>query len=417
MGDTALYAVLPSHTAQAGITLASVGVLLSANRWIRLLTNGALGWAYDRLPRRRLFVPALFLGALSTSLYAFTDGFWPLLGGRLLWGLAWSGIWVGGNTILLDVAAPQDRGRWTGLYQLAFYLGGVLGFPTGGLLTDLVGYHAALTIAAAGTLLGAVVVLVWLPESRGYAQQTLVPAPIAVAASPGDSVAQAAATAPSTSPGPAVRPVPHVAPAVGSALRNWMAPVVMLYSTNRFVLAGIVSATLGLLVQARWEAWQAAVSRLAGTSLGTPGIATLTGLLLGLSTLISGLSAPLAGHRSDRAHSRWPVVAALLLPGVAGALLLAMGTPPFVLLGVPLMAVAAGSSQGLATTLLGDHAAPAQRGRALGAMHTLGDFSSALAPTLAYALLPWLGLPGLYLACAFLGLAMSAWAFRLGRVV
>jgi hypothetical protein len=48
-------------------------------------------------------------------------------------------------------------------------------------------------------------------------------------------------------------------------------------------------------------------------------------------------------------------------------------------------------------------------------MHTLGDFSSALAPTLAYALLPWLGLPGLYLACALLCLLMAIWSFRLAR--
>ncbi|MBL8055105.1 MAG: MFS transporter, partial [Anaerolineales bacterium] len=135
LGDTAMYAVLPTHTAALGVTVASVGVLLSANRWIRLALNNVAGSAYDRWPRRRLFVPALLLGALSTALYAFTQGFWPLLIGRLLWGAAWSGIWVGGNTIILDVATDRERGRWAGLYQLSFYLGGALGFPIGGLLT------------------------------------------------------------------------------------------------------------------------------------------------------------------------------------------------------------------------------------------------------------------------------------------
>jgi MFS family permease len=471
LGDTALYAVLPTHTAAAGITLAAVGLLLSANRWIRLLTNGLLGWAYDRFPRRRLFVAALFLGAFSTALYAFTRGFWPLLAGRLLWGLAWSGIWVGGNTILLDVISPADRGRWTGYYQSAFYLGGVFGFPAGGFLTDHFGYHIALALAAAGTLLGAVIVLLALPQPRALSvthagsaaadQQPERPVPsippitpVPLSPSPPTPSSKPHASLAPVPPSPRPRhlsfrrsprrQLPHrgtgaSTPAVPKSLEppedlerqqapslipptsrqsfivpfpspsatRHLLPAALLYSTNRFVLAGIVSTTLGILLQQHWPAWQ--------TALPFTGLATLTGLLLGLSTLVSGLTAPLAGHWSDRASSRWLVAAGLLLPGVIGALLLALGLPPLVLLAVPLSAVSAGSSQGLAATLLGDFAAPAQRGRAFGFMHTLGDFSSALAPTLAYAFLPWLGLPGLYLICALLCLFMAAWSFRLAH--
>jgi len=104
MGDSTLYTILPTHTTEAGIALASVGLILGINRAVRLLLNGPIGLAYDRWPRRRLFVPALFLGALSTAVYAATHGFWPLLAGRLLWGLAWSGIWVGGTAIILDLS-------------------------------------------------------------------------------------------------------------------------------------------------------------------------------------------------------------------------------------------------------------------------------------------------------------------------
>mgnify|MGYP000950728982 CR=1 FL=1 len=166
MGDAALYAVLPTHTAEAGVALASVGLLLSANRWVRLLTNAWAGQAYDRWPRRRLFVPALLLGAASTAVYALTTGFWPLLGARLLWGLAWSGIWVGGNTLILDVAAPEARGRLIGLYQLCFYLGTTLAAPLGGLLTDTLGFHPALGVAAVITGFGALAAGVLLPETR-----------------------------------------------------------------------------------------------------------------------------------------------------------------------------------------------------------------------------------------------------------
>lgn len=86
MGDATLYTVLPTHTAEAGIALGGVGIILGVNRVVRVFLNGPAGLAYDHWPRRRLFVPALFIGALSTAVYATTRGFWPLLVGRLLWG-------------------------------------------------------------------------------------------------------------------------------------------------------------------------------------------------------------------------------------------------------------------------------------------------------------------------------------------
>ncbi len=380
MGDAALYAVLPTHTADAGITLVSVGVILSANRWIRLLLNGPAGLAYDRWPRRRFFVPALFLGALSTALYAATTGFWPLLAGRLLWGLAWSGIWVGGNTIILDVTTLENRGRWTGLYQLSFYLGGTLGFQSGGLLTDWLGYHNGLFVAAGVTLLGAVFALLFLPETRQFGEHL---------------------AAPEAEPGEATPAIP--APAARPGLR----PVTALYSLNRFVAAGVLSSTLGLVIQQHWGAL-----RLNGSLIG---VATLTGTMLGLSTLISMITAPIAGHWSDRDSNRWRIAARGLIPGVLGLGLLALGAPWMILLGVPLSAVASGSSQSLATTLLGDRTAGQKRGRALGWMHTFGDLASAIAPPLAYGLLPLVGLSGVYLLCAVLLAAMAVWAQLLAR--
>jgi len=166
MGDATLYTVLPTHAAEAGITLAAVGIILSANRVIRLFLNGPMGLAYDRSQRRRLFIPALFIGALSTAIYAATSGFWPLLAGRLLWGLAWSGIWVGGSTIILDVTTDKDRGRWTGTYQVWFFLGIALGAFLGGLLTDWLGYHAAMWVGASVTALGGLVALFFLATLR-----------------------------------------------------------------------------------------------------------------------------------------------------------------------------------------------------------------------------------------------------------
>ena len=87
--------------------------------------------------------------------------------GRLLWGLAWVGIWVGGNTIIMDISDDHSRGRWVGFYQIFFFLGASGGSISGGVLTDWLGYHQAMAISATLTLLGAVMalqIMVWMQQ-------------------------------------------------------------------------------------------------------------------------------------------------------------------------------------------------------------------------------------------------------------
>jgi len=130
------------------------------------------------------------------------------------------------------------------------------------------------------------------------------------------------------------------------------------------------------------------------------GVATLTGLGLGLSTLISMTSALILGSLSDRVGNRWRVAAGGLTPGIAGFSLLAIGTPLATLVGIPLTAITGGSNQGLSTALVGDLGGVGQRGRRLGLLFTIGDLASAIGPPLAYALIPLLGTAGVYLLIA-----------------
>jgi len=313
--------------------------------------------AYDRWPRRRLFVPALFIGALSTAVYAATRGFWPLLVGRLLWGLAWSGIWVGGATVILDVTTAQDRGRWMGLYQTWFFLGAALSTFTGGLLTDRLGYGATMWVGAAATAVGGAVALILLPETRNVR------------------------------PEPDIRSVEEIRPRLRANRGLWIAA--SLQGINRFAGAGVLAATMGLLVQDRLPS--------AGLLLG---VATLTGALTAGRTLLSMVAAPLAGTVSDWLGSRWRVAAWGLAIGIIGMVLVAWGAPMAILAGIALGAVTGGSVQALVTALTGDVVSQAQRGRAIGLLHTAGDLGSAIGPPAAYALMPWIELRGVYLLCA-----------------
>jgi len=160
---------------------------------------------------------------------------------------------------------------------------------------------------------------------------------------------------------------------------------------NRFITAGVIAATLALLV-----------NNLLPKTNFVIGVASLTGLLAGFRTLLSMFSAPLSGIISDKNGSRWGVVIGALVLGAVGMLLLISFHPFAFITGICLSAIASGSLQSLMTARTGDIVGRAHQGRAIGNLQTAGDLGSALGPVTAYILLGWLTLNGLYVICAIL---------------
>ncbi len=391
LGDTSLYTVLATHVEEVGILVVSVGILLSVNRWVRLPLNGPVGYLIERWPRKPTFVAALFLGALSTYIYALTTGFWPLFAGRLLWGIAWVGIWIGGNTMVMDISQDGDRGRWVGVYQISFFAGAGGGALLGGLLTDWVGFHNAMMVNASLTLLGALIALLALPETRPLLSK---------------SDTRPEARRPPL-PTRATTPLRRV-----STTRGELTSASALFAVNRLAMAGFFSATFGLFLQQTLGA--------EFVMLGQPvGVATLTGLGLGLNTLISLLVTPAIGGLSDRARTRWIVAAGGLLPGALGFLLVTSGAPLLIMGGLILISITSGSNMNLSTALVGDLGAQSRQGRRLGWLFTVGDLASAIGPPLAFWMLPLVGFRGVYWFAAGLFGLMSAvagwWGKRAGQ--
>ena len=380
MGDATLYAVLPLHPADAGIPLTMVGVILSVNRIIRLATNGPAGWLFDRVPDRRwLFLGSLWIGVASTLLAVAADGLPLLLAARLIWGLAWSGIWVGGNAIVLQMAPAHQRGRWVGMYQVWFFFGSALGSLVGGILTDAVGYREALEIGAVISAIGAIAALATVADrQRERYRPPFVPPAMA------RGIASFRAISPAM----------------------WAAAAA--HGTNRLVVSGVVSATLGLVVQQalggdlQWGTWQI-------------GIASVTGALMASRTLVSLVGAPLAGLWSDAIGERWDLLAWGLVLGAAGIAALALPYGWLIVAGTVLNSAAGGSIQALATTLAGEASCGQQHGANLGILYTAGDFGSAIGPLAAYAIMPVAGLGLVYWGCAALMLVVGIWARVVGR--
>jgi MFS family permease len=293
--------------------------------------------------------------------------------------MAWAGIWVGGNTIVLDFVDDDNRGRWIGIYQFSFFLGAAGGAMLGGVLTDWLGFHQTMIIGAVLTLVGAVIALIFLPETR-LPKQYL-----------NDAVTD--------SPQPL---------ATSSNQKAEIFSITALFSTNRLVMAGIFMSTFGIFLKDQ-------IGEQVQVASHSIGVTTLTGMGLGLSTLIAMVSIPLIGGFSDRVGNRWRVAAGGLVPGVFGFGLMTFGLPATILAGIPLIATSSGSNQGLSTVLTGDLGSSSMQSRRLGVLFTFGDFASAIGPPLAYGLMPLVGINTLYLSSAGLFTVMFLMSIQQAR--
>ena len=373
LGDSTLYTVLPDpkFALQAAVPVAQVGILLGANRLIRILFNAPAGGLIDRFPRRALMVGSLAIGALSTLTYAIGHGFWVMLAGRILWGAAWSGLWIGGQAIVLDLADSENRGRLSGRYQTWFFLGIGLSAFLGGLFTDMFGYRGGLLLSASLTAVAAFIWLFLLPE---------------------------------TAPKQSEKRHSDRGEVKHFRWRVALVTAVPIF-TVRFIFAGVIAATSIL--------W---LSGFAGEGLHALGlflpIATLTGMLVALRTAFSILGAPIAGFLSDRIHGRrWIIIGAALMIGSAGLWLMGFPGLPLALFGLLLSALAASGVQALTTAYVGDSTPPCLSGRTLSVIFTFGDLGSALGPPLAFLLLVSLPLATIFRICAVMSLVASIFAF------
>lgn len=373
LGDSLLYVVLPLQAAALGLSGVQVGVLLSANRFVRMLTNSGASRLLRRVRAGPLFIGAAALAALTTALYALTPAFLPFLVARLLWGFAYSALRLGCFLTVLATATDRTRGRLMGLYQSISRGGSFLAVVVGGALFDALGYRPTVLLMAAGTAL-ALPLALWRGPVEG-----------------------AGPLRPSSQPARAAAPAPPPRHAAGCLLAvKWSAFALS------FVARGVVTATLALFLR-----------RAFGERLGPGGsfgVATLAAWLVGVRWLAEiGLAAPL-GALSDRVGRARAAVAWLL---ISAAATLALALAPALGVAVAAAVLLFVAASGLGATLdaaAGDLAPPGRRAEVMSGYADWADLGAALGPLLALSLADSLGLRPSYGAGALL-LGLGAVAF------
>jgi MFS family permease len=339
LGDQTLYAVLPSHYTHLGLLPIHVGILLSANRWVRLLSNHPAERLCRRWPPAPLLGIALGVGALTTALYALFPSFLLLLAARLAWGISWSFIRQIGLMTVVDSTAPENMGRMMGLYSGLSRFGSISGNMLGALGHDLIGFSGVLLLFAALSSVG-VPLGVW--GRWGVVRRGI-----------------------------------RTAEEEGAAGGHWGVLV------GGFVIGcvghGLIMSTLGAVLKAR-------VGESVQVGDMAVGVATLTGFLLA-GRWIADLVAPLLGAFGDRVGRRQ----AALVFFAGGTLILGgASVAPGALLLVGLVLGYFVCATGASVALMAQAGSGGARGVAR--YVTASDLGAAVGPMLGWVA-PQLGLP------------------------
>jgi predicted MFS family arabinose efflux permease len=163
LGDALIYVVLPLYPGAFGVETASVAILLSVNRVIRIVGYGWVSPLSRRFGANTLTAAACAAGAISTLAYGLTTGVVLLFIARLMWGGAYGVINL--TNTAYAYGDGHRAGTHIGLNRAVSTLGPVLALGLGGWLVTQVGPQYVFVIYGAVGLL-AVPLALMLPRLR-----------------------------------------------------------------------------------------------------------------------------------------------------------------------------------------------------------------------------------------------------------
>ena len=310
-GDLTLYAVLPIVAGTAGMSLTGIGVILSANRFVRFISNPIVGYLLDSRRRKRFLITGYFIGAFATLIYQFYEIFWIFLLGRILWGVAFSISYITAYSMVMDCTPADQRGRSSGLLQTYYLIGLALMPFLGALFYGWFGFQTTMYICSFLGFIGAVEAWIFVPETLNLESITIDDNRTELETQPGKNKGFTA--------------IIHAIRNIDVVSGN------LIYGITFFVGEGILMSTITYYFMTIYGATL-------NLGLVVISAATAGGIVLGLRAIASAMLSPLVGKYSDHVSNRWVIISSGLIAGIAGLLIIVnVRTPVFFLLGISLL--------------------------------------------------------------------------------
>ena len=355
-GGGVIFPILPNLGAVLGISPFLVGLILSANRFTRLVANAPAGSLVDRIGTRTPFVAGLFVEGVATLGYVIAlDAALPsawFLGARVLWGVGSALVFATAYTIAADVSTGGSRGTNMGVVRGGITLGFPAGLVMGGVVSDRYGVTAAFVVAAAFALLASLIAYRMVPETHVSEENT--------------------------------------------AIKPWEIDRTLPTLTVGFVNFGLFFAYLGAL-------FSTLVLFVDAHGIGVWGYGPqgMSGLLMAITVVSASGFMLFGGRLSDVHYGRVPVLLAFLAVSFVGFVLLALaGSLPSLILACVCIGAGQGGTSGPLMALLADLTPGERTGRAMGTNNILGDLGGGLGPMVSLPLIEAVGFAPVYAACA-----------------
>lgn len=150
MGDALLYAYLPVKGAALGMSVLTIGFLLSVNKFTRFFTNRWMAYLATLWGVKNVLLLGGVLAAATTLVYAFNPALWIWGLSRVIWGLSYSSL----RLSTIEYAGKSGRtGSALGVGRSIQEAGPLLAYWIGPLMINTLGAPVTFTSWAIGTLL------------------------------------------------------------------------------------------------------------------------------------------------------------------------------------------------------------------------------------------------------------------------
>jgi MFS family permease len=166
LNDGLAWGLFPIFFAEAGLSVARIGVLAALYPLVWGLGQLVTGGLSDRIGRKPLIAGGMLVQAVAIALIAATSGFagWAL--GAVFLGVGTAMVYPTLLAAIGDVAHPLWRARSVGVYRLWRDAGFAVGALLAGILADLVSIEAAIYAVAALTAVSGVIVIIRMYETH-----------------------------------------------------------------------------------------------------------------------------------------------------------------------------------------------------------------------------------------------------------
>jgi len=163
-------AILPVYAQETvGLTAAGIGGLMGIAGTVALVVSFPNGIIIDRYGRKKMMVPGLALVAVAAYLLGISTDYGGLLLMILVYGMA-EGMTMGTTQVFaMDLAPPERRGAFLGVWSLVASTGNLVGPLAIGFAVAWLGFGPAFLGLAIWIGIAALLVAVFATDTRGRA--------------------------------------------------------------------------------------------------------------------------------------------------------------------------------------------------------------------------------------------------------